>query len=559
MAAAREGHVGEPIVLELRVDDFETCEPPEFPASEDYHVRPGRVANGSQTDLDLGTGRRIVRRWRTYSFELTPRKAGVIVVPAIAVVVDGQVLRTRPISIRAEKADQPLLAEITTDLQRLYVGQKARFKLSIWIRPAVAPGRRTLTGHEMFNFIDERSGLGPFRRPEGFSEHTRTLDDGTSQRYYVYPSTAEVVIERPGPLTFDELEIGMAYPTGFARDVFGDLRVTEWRRLRVKPTVLAPDALPLPDTGRPANFTGAVGVLEFNAFARPTTVRVGDPIELVMEISGDGPLETLQAPVLAAQPGFLEQFRVPNETLAGTMVGDHKQFTQTIRATRADVNRIPPIEYPYFDPLAGQYRVARSAGIPITVTRSEELETAELTGISSPAPERQAQALDVRDGLLGNKTAERELLANAMTITPTHVWLATVAPPGVFLAALCWTALARASAGDAARRRRQSALHNAMGRVVAAARRPAAERGGEIVAALAGYVADRFDQPPGLTGHEALAALARRGVDPQTLQRCRALIERCEAAAYGGLSPADAELAEEARACLAALERERRL
>ena len=114
----------------------------------------------------------------------------------------------------------------------------------------------------------------------------------------------------------------------------GDLAVARQVPIpRRPPVITVPDALPLPTEGRPESFTGAVGKYDISALAVPTNVRVGDPIELVIDIRGDL-IETLPAPDLTAIPRLTEDFRVPAETLAGTVSGDRKRFTQRIRAKR---------------------------------------------------------------------------------------------------------------------------------------------------------------------------------------------------------------------------------
>jgi len=60
--------------------------------------------------------------------------------------------------------------------------------------------------------------------------------------------------------------------------------------------------LPLPETGRPDDFSGAIGAFTLHTQAQPTTVSPGDPITLTMTISGTGNFDRVSAPVFTGSP-----------------------------------------------------------------------------------------------------------------------------------------------------------------------------------------------------------------------------------------------------------------
>ncbi|MFQ5804879.1 MAG: BatD family protein [Phycisphaerae bacterium] len=566
-------YVNEAVRTELRVANFDECGEPEFPNLPNCTVRYVGQSSGSQV-TQIGRGRPQVERYLTFSYTLVPHKAGELTIPAIPVVVDGKTLKTKPrkLTVRQgpqsarprggrsddadSQSDELLLAEITCDQPKLFVGQRGKFRLAIWIRRAEF-NRDRLDLSEMLRFLT--GTFGPFDT-RNFDRHPakRRLPDGSTEVYYVLELPADFILDQPGPLTFDAVSIRIDYPLQVSRNFFNDLRVHRKRRVHVRPTVAVPDVQPLPREGRPLNFSGAVGQFKLNVFALPTNVRVGDPIQLTIDIRGD-PVATLPAPDLTSIPQLVEDFRVPTETLAGTVSGNRKRFTQTIRAKRANVKEIPPIEFAYFDPKAEEYAVARSEPIPILVSAVEQLNAADLTGIAAQPPREHNGVVEARDGLRGNKTSEGELLATVRTVTVTQVTLTTVVPPLAFMCVWGCVILAR-SGRDYAARRRRGALRNAERRIqVAVARRlPPGEFHSEIEAALAGYLADRLNEPPArFLGRAAVTFLQERGVNQELVQRCAELLERCEHAAYGGASDGDTSLADLARQCARQLERER--
>jgi len=547
----------EPLLVEVRVSNFRDCETPVFPEQTDFSATllgPPSESSG----LSINNGRRTQWRTWTYTFEIIPHHTGALLIPRISVEVDGKTRKTRPLRIRVQESDQPLLAEITTDEDHLYVGQHARFTLKVFIKPVSDDRGEALSATQMYNLLDgRRNGFGRFPPPSS-ARQTKRVINGELETYYEYAMSSEYTLDRTGPLAFDDVELRMRYPTRIGRDrFFGDRRIEESRIVRARLVLLVPDVLALPSEGRPSGFNGAVGSFTVSATAKPSNVRVGDPIELILHISGRGPLETLPGPILSSQEALTRDFRVPSESLAGAVVSGRKRFTQVLRAKHAGVKEIPSIEFPYFDPAAGEYRVARSAPVPISVTQSVELDASDLGDIKTAAPADSDETLDLLDGLRGNKTDESLLLSTAAPLSLTQVWIVTAVPPGVFALALGLTLLGKSNATHGARRRRQRALKRAVGRVAQARNLDAAERTRQIESALVTYLADRMNEPPArFTGPAAIAFLEQRGVGAETLECCRELLRDCEASAYAG-GASDESLAQQASECLTRLERER--
>ncbi|MBU0637816.1 MAG: BatD family protein [Planctomycetes bacterium] len=553
----REAFVREPLLVEVHVVDFDECEQPTFPDVPDCTVVPLGGGLDSRQSY-MVQGRFAEYHSRIYRFELTPHKAGELRIPPVTVAVDGKALQTRAVRlpVRASDADELLAVEISCPRERIYVGQRVRLIMTIWVKPALAFGRR-LSGNQMMEFF-ERSDFGPFPTRVTVGEREWEAADGTKQLYYTYESVADYVPDRPGRLTFDELSVGMSYPVRFGRTIFGDPQVADQRRLRARPKVAVTEVLPLPSAGRPPSFAGAVGTYDLTVTAKPTTVRVGDPIELTIEIRGTGPIEILPAPALTTNSLLTESFRVPRETLAGEVDGNRKRFTQIVRAKRADVTELPPLEYAYFDPDSSSYEIARSDAIPLRVTAAESLAVADLADIVTAPQVEQGRDLRPLDGLRDNERSAAALLTRRHSVRSSQVVAVTLAPPAVFLMVWGGMAYVQSRSGDVGRRRRQGALFNARRRLAQTRHAPARARAREVEAALAGYLADRCNAPPArLTGRAAIDFLTERAVNPETRQRWADVLARCEQASFGGVD-ADADaIADAARECLVRLERER--
>ncbi|MBN2445599.1 MAG: BatD family protein, partial [Phycisphaerae bacterium] len=274
-------------------------------------------------------------------------------------------------------------------------------------------------------------------------------------------------------------------------------------------------------------------------------------------IRGDGPIEALQPPRLAANKALADGFRLSADAPGGTVEGSRKRFSAVIRAESPDVVEIPPIEYPYFDPDRGVYAVARSTAIPITVRAAQQLAPSALEGLDAPVASDRSAARPL-NGLLGIETSEAGLLASETPVRPAAVMLALAVPPALFVLAWGYLTFVHPRAADETRRRRNNAAREASNRLSRAKRLDARAQAAEVAAALRGYVADRLNEPPGrVTGRVALDMLSARGVKPETCHRYAALLEHCEHVTFSGTDDAPNTLAREAHACLAELERQR--
>jgi hypothetical protein len=538
-------YANEALPISIEISGFREAAEPVLPDIPNCTVRAaGGPADMSQ--LSIINGLRTESRTRTYHYELTPQAVGQLVIPSIAVQVDGQTLRTTATKIRvlASETDTLFAAEVSLGRARLYVGQRVQATLTIWVKPPFYGSQRLEPGYVLRSISP--INFGPFPREISNASNVgrmRTID-GKQETYYAYDFVTPFVPEKPGRLSFDDIEVGIAYPTR-----------TGTRNLRAHAGAPPIEVLPVPVEGRPPGFVGAVGLYDIKAYASPTSVRVGDPIGLTLEVFGDGPVETLPPPLLSANQPLMDGFRVPDETLAGEMKNGRRRFTVTIRAKRDNITEIPPIEYPYFDPDAERFVVAKTEAIPLTVTPAAEVEAPEITRPTTPSPGT-ATPLEALDGLRDIETHETALLATKKPIAPGAVTAIMFVPPAVFLLTWAGVAFVQSRAADPARRRRQAALRNARRRIAAAQQRPPHELAGEIAAALAGYLADRLNEPPGrFTGQAAVDFLRARGLSAGVVDQWSAVVAGCEETTFAGGARADLDgLARQALACLTALE-----
>lgn len=272
---------------------------------------------------------------------------------------------------------------------------------------------------------------------------------------------------------------------------------------------------PLPRSGRPEDFSGAVGVLGLRASVDASDARVGEPVLLTVRVTGRGNVKLWPRPEVVTPGAALVPAgeRVTVDT-SGQYVRGTKEFDWLVTPEREGPLAVPPIAYAYFDPYEATYRVARSDPIGITIAAGEF--------VSAP------MSVVERDGL-ALRTIDRGERRGPLSRHP-----------------LLWALLALAPLPALHRRRAAPTLEAASGHAPvstpehapAGVARSAPERARRAAAASRRQLLDALalrlaTTPAALVAHAALERrLRRRGVTRATTQQVLALVAELDAAAW---------------------------
>jgi hypothetical protein len=126
----------------------------------------------------------------------------------------------------------------------------------------------------------------------------------------------------------------------------------------------------LPKTGRPENFSGAVGNFSVKASVKLISFPIGENNTLTIEINGSGNFYSLKAPPVYWPTGFHNFEISEKEDLNNKVfpVSGNKIISIPFIAEQQGEFTIPPVELIFFDPVTGAYRKSITAGIHLIVT-----------------------------------------------------------------------------------------------------------------------------------------------------------------------------------------------
>jgi len=164
-----------------------------------------------------------------------------------------------------------------------------------------------------------------------------------------------------GALELTAPSLRYVWGTKFEEDFVHGRRALDQRDGLVhgKPRTLKIQALP--EEGRPARFTGAVGRFAVRADVSARELDIGQVFKLTLRIEGEGNLTRFATP-RPDLPGFHVYGAIDNE-------GAPRKITYDLAAVES-VDELPAIAFSYFEPGAG-YLEARTQPIPLTVQGGE--------------------------------------------------------------------------------------------------------------------------------------------------------------------------------------------
>ena len=568
------GFVDEPLAVTLRLSN-----PPRRvgrPRLPDVRglVVEGPFTPSQQQTINRSGGRSEMQVHVDYPFRITPKETGTYTIgPATVALSDQstaqsgtielQVLRrSRQANVRFGVSLHPKKATVGTPIRVVYTASFAR-------------NLEQLEGLDLPILNISQAKVVPIVIDKKRSPQQVRLDRSTTiysedgfqvvgdEGLYTLSFGFELTPMSTGNLTLPAATVQMSLRTGRMvrrRIGFSTGMVPETKTYTARSQAITIKVAELPTRNRPPSFDGAIGRFRFEVTAKPTEVPVFAPIELTMTIRGYGNIEKAPPPPFSRLPELQRDFDTSTDVDGGQMNErkTEKTFRQVIRPRNARVTAIPPIPFAFYNPERGDYEIAYSKAIPITV---QDMKT---VGGADAIPSKRAQTDDPSSAASrapASLIEQAGVGANFRAIGPSrHVldpraevlsapFLATLClPPAAFLLLL---ASRRRGRRDPVLVRRQKALARAHGRL-----RGDALSTEEVSGAFQDYFRERLALGDGeLTPPELSNNLGDRTVEPALGAKVSSLLERLLAGRFGGHGESATTLAAEAVALLSEVDR----
>lgn len=357
----------------LRVDftmnkDGDNFKPPQF---NGFNVVMGPSQSISSSWIN---GKRSFSK--TYSYVLKPTARGNFTINQATIEIDGQTYKTTPKKVEVTAAvDKPnsektvddvadenlhLVAEVSKG--NPYLNEAVTVVYKLYVSPNISvTNYRPLDNPTYNNFWSQDIPV---------TKHT--AQNGTYQgKPYRYVVLKRVVLypQKAGRLDIEplSLEIFVDVPTN-RRDFFGGRIYTSTSKT-VSAGSRTINVKPLPEAGKPANFSGAVGEFDFSVTTSKTQLNASESLQAVVEVSGKGNLKLFQLPE-PELPSSLEVYDPEYEegikTYSSGMEGKVSNNYTIVPSFRGKYP-IPSISFSYFNPNTEKYVTLNSEEINIEV------------------------------------------------------------------------------------------------------------------------------------------------------------------------------------------------
>lgn len=339
----------------------------------DFPSIPGLQITGTGQQMQFGTGGSRV----SLTYNLFPQKTGPHVIGPYSFEYQGETITIPAVSLEVRapggQADgatnEMIFARISLPETAPYIHQVFDIVLRLYCLPGVELTRdvNLLGGFPESGFVignfeelqtvrEEVNGqLYTLRR---FRGRARALTAGT---FDLHPALRVGVVDRNQQRQRDPF-------SGFF-DPFSGPAATP---VNVAVPAANLTIRPVPEAGRPADYGGAVGQMEFGIDVRPRELKVGEPLTVTLRLQGSGNVASVLPPAYADTDLYkaYEKRQVGNNP-DPTAESGSKTFEQVVIPRTESLAELPALQFSYFDPVASEYRTVTAGPFPLTVHPSE--------------------------------------------------------------------------------------------------------------------------------------------------------------------------------------------
>lgn len=493
----------------------------------------------------------------SFNYRVFGMQEGTLVIPAIPVEVDGQTLRTRPLQLQvggrrsapagntpgadqqgaaetAEGDEDGIRVEVELEPRAVYVGQAIEQRLRISSRVPIADeiqvSRRPISG----TIEEPLENQGQQRRTE--------IKDGLNwrveeARWLFYPASA-------GPLTVPSMEITVPVIERVRRrsidpffDSFmgGGMRAAPRRYATEEQTLTVK---PLPQAGRPVDFSGLVGRFTLQDSLSTAQLALGDSITWTLVVEGEGNLRDLKLPPLQS-PDFKVYDDTPTVEVGLSPEGrlvSQKTFKRALVPQQAGELTVPPLRLSIFNPVQGAYQTLETRAHPLQVAPDARGQTSLAQSAPAVALARKPEVkLTGAEDILPPHTGP-QLGVDVEGGPSSPAGLALLLLPPLLFAGVELSVRARARReGDPALQRRRTALSRAQAAVKAlqSGSDEGRSRAEALSRILRSYLGDKLGREgTALTPSDCRTLLETARVVPELIRAVTTYLEGLEAARY---------------------------
>jgi len=524
------------------------------------------MGSSSSQSIQFINGSMSVSKTMIYYYRAT--RAGAFTIPPIVVKVKGKTYKTNPLTILVQKQTPSQPPPVAGQRQPSTVpganaGRKSGLNDTLFLRALVS--RRQVYQNEpvvvTFRIYTRVSvtgyGIKSLPRTEGFwaedipmPPQPQTRNEILNGVKYVVADLKKMVLfpTAPGKKVIDPMVVTCQVRVRNnrrSRDIFDDFFNDDFFGRQVEKDIqsrpIAITVLPLPEEGKPADFSGAVGQFNMTAKVSKDSVKANEAVTLTVKISGTGNIKMLPEPKLTVPPDFERYEPKITEKINRTSTGvrGSKTFEYVLIPRFPGEQRIAPISFSYFNSVRKAYQTIHSPEFVIHVKPGAESVVSLGEGLSKE--DVQLIGKDIR--FIKTQPPEFQKI-NHFFYKTAFFWLIVFFPLMVLGGAFGYKRYQDRLSENVAFARSQRANQVARKRLQNAKKMLAVDTQKEFFAeisrALLGFLGDKFNLPTaGIMTDEVEKLLRDRRVDDETIRKYLDCLRICD---FQRFAPANSTL-----------------
>lgn len=294
----------------------------------------------------------------TFTYTLRPKKIGVIPIAPASVIVNEKSLQTESIEIEVKEKSPNQSASSAKDVfirmlvskSRPYVGEQILVTYELYFNKDLQ-GLQQIDAPQFSGFWSKQIKLSSNARiPVQAVYKNKAYSKVTLAKYVLIPQKYDKI--KVDPFVAD---IKVMIATN-RRGIFQQ-RIYSYEDVTVSSPIRTINVKPLPDKGRPTDFSGAVGNFKYKTRLSKKNAEINEPVSVSISISGKGNLGLFDLPTPVApsqiesyEPKTNSKLRTTASGLSGSIQTDILFVPRTYGEYK--INLAP---FSYFDPSKKKY------------------------------------------------------------------------------------------------------------------------------------------------------------------------------------------------------------
>lgn len=490
------------------------------------------------------------------SFLLAAKKEGKFTIGPMVMVVGGQNLSSNAVTIEATKGAVPQGQQNSTAQQSgggnhgTVVSGDEVFVKTVLSKTKCYIGEQITVTQKIYSRLDLRGfqkiEFPPYngfwsQQPEGNPNVQLQIENVDGVNYYVGEfSKTYLFPQRTGMITIDPTQVECVVrkqsnkPKSLFEQFFGGGGYEDAVVKAVSKPVTV-NVMDVPEAGKPANFSGGVGSLNYKVEASKQSVKANDALNLKITISGRGNLKLLEAPKLNLPESFESYEPKISENISSTGgISGSKTYNYLIIPREPGEFTVGGLDFSYFDLDKKKYVTIPSPELKFTVTPGDGKSNVQAQVYDHLKQEVKEHENDIRYIKKGDFELQRSNVE--FFNSSTHIALLAL-PLILFAGALGYRSYYQKQNSDVVAVKGRKAASVAKKQLVNAEKQMKQNNKEafytEVINALNSYLGNKFNIPVADLSKDSITKeLQSRNIKPDVQAKLFETINQCEYAKY---------------------------